>query len=117
MPRKIDAHDTHVKKRLDKIKKLLPKNLERARKYRSSYNWQTVAKHHKHENPLCFDPFGDHKKEGRSEFVEETHHIRGLSTHFHLRSDPNNLASLCHSCHDKISKLERANKNTVFYFK
>lgn len=116
MPRKIEAHDVHVKKRLSKIKEILPKNLERARKYRSSYNWQQVSAQHKRDNPLCFDPFGDHKKNNESPFVQQTHHIRGLATHFHLRSDEDNLASLCIKCHDKIEKMERSRQKTAYLF-
>lgn len=117
MPNKIPAHDKRMKKRIQRIPQILPKNLALARKYRSSYNWQKVAKQNKINNPLCCDPWGNHAKEGTAPFVEETHHIQPLATHYHLRAVESNLASLCHPCHDLIEKRERAGQKTDFYFK
>lgn len=116
MPNKIKSHDSHMKERLNKIPTLLPRNLERARKYRSSYNWQQVAAQHKLDNPLCCDVFGYHAKEGMAPFVEQTHHIQPLATHYHIRALESNLASVCIPCHDRLEKLERSGKRTAYLF-
>lgn len=117
MPNKIEPHDSALKKRIRKIGAVMPAALARARKYRSSGNWQKVSALHKAEFPLCCDPFNDHSKEHRSVPVDQTHHVRGLSTHFHLRAYTVNLRSLCTACHSKVEQLERANKPTQYLFK
>jgi len=99
------------------MSQLLPANLKRARKYRSSGNWQAVRALKLKTDPLCADPFGNHKKEGGDVGAVQVHHIEGLATHFHLRAALINLASICTKCHSKIEIMERQHKNTAYLFK
>lgn len=117
MPRKVAAHDEKLKKRMEAIGTVEPKHLIRARKYRSSSNWQKVRKSHALTEPLCRDPFGTHALEKTSLPMAEVHHIYPLSTHFALRAYGPNLVSLCHKCHDRVEKMERHGKKTQYLFK
>lgn len=99
------------------MSEVLPANLKRARKFRSSGLWQKVRNSYIRNNPLCADVFGIHTKEGGPVGATEVHHIKPLSTHFFLKAYPNNLASLCHKCHDLIEKMERQHKQTTYLFK
>lgn len=117
MPNKIESHDSDVRQRLNKIGAVLPANLAKAKKYRSSGNWQKVVSMQKKEFPLCCDPFKDHKKDGRMIPMDQVHHIRELAKFFHLRAYKKNLRSICTGCHSKISVLERQNRPTYHFFK
>ncbi len=116
-PRKIESHDKQLKERLNKIGAVMPATLARARKYRSSSNWQTVRALKLADTPLCQDPFKDHSDIGTSVPGTQVHHIRGLATHFSLRAYEPNLASICTSCHSKIESMERQNKPTHYLFR
>ena len=59
-------------------------------------DWQKIRARYVRQHPLCEQCL----KNGRISFVAEVHHILPLSqggTH-----DPDNLLSLCRSCHTKI---------------
>lgn len=117
MPSKIESFDSDYRKRLMKIGEVLPLHLARARKYRSSSNWQNVVKIQKRDFPLCCDCFGDHKKEGGPVVMAQVHHVRELGKYFHLRAYKQNLRSICTSCHARVSQMERAGKPTYYLFK
>lgn len=118
MPNKIPAHDSKVRLRMAKIGAVLPADLARARKYRSSSNWQKVVKGQKREFPMCCDPFKDHKNDnGGAVPMDDVHHVRELAKFFHLRAFGPNLRSICRKCHNKVSQLERQNKPTLWLFK
>lgn len=102
---------------MSRIGAIIPLHLARARKYRSSGNWQKCVALQKSEFPLCCDPHGDHLKEGITVPMAQVHHVLGLATHFHLRAYPKNLRSLCVKCHHKIEMMERSGRNTAFLFK
>lgn len=117
MPNKVRSFDEARKKRLNKMSRVMPANLKRARKYRSSGNWQTVRAMHMRNEPLCYDPFGYHKKEGGDMLADQVHHIQGLATHYHLRALESNLASICTRCHSVIEQMERHHKSTTHLFR
>lgn len=77
--------------------KLYDKN--RPNSYQRGYDssWKVVRKYHLENNPLCNDCL----KEGRYVGGNEIHHIKKLAEFPHLRDDPNNLMTLCKSCHSK----------------
>jgi len=116
MARKIEAHDSGVKRRMSKLGAILSPKLLKARKYRSSTNWKKVRKVFITDNPMCEDVFKDHRDKGTTKFSQEVHHIRQVATHYHLRNYYPNLAALCTKCHSKVSVLERQNKPTVYLF-
>lgn len=58
-------------------------------------SWRVVRQYHLENNPLCFDCL----KQGRYIPGQDIHHIKKLAEFPHLRDDPNNLMTLCHSCH------------------
>lgn len=117
IPKKVRSHDRKRKERLKKMSVVLPANLQRARKYRSSGNWQKVRAQKLRNDPLCADPFGTHQKEGGDVGASQVHHILGLATHYHLRALLSNLASICTRCHSKIEIMERQHKQTAYLFK
>lgn len=117
IPKKIKAFDEGRRERMKAIKVVLPAALQRARKYRSSGNWQKVREIKLKIDPLCFDPFGYHKKEGGDVGAAQVHHIKGLATHYHMRAFRANLASICTRCHAVVEKMERQNKQTSYLFK
>jgi len=112
MPNQLPSFDRKKQDKLNKFKKILPKSLEMARKFRSSYLWQKVRIVHLTDNPLCFDPFGDHDDENRVVPATQVHHIKGVAEYYALRIHRNNLASICTTCHDKVEKMERSGKFT-----
>ncbi len=116
MPNSLPSHDRKKSKKLKQFKSCSPKNLELARKFRSSGLWQHIRLIHLTDNPLCFDPFGDHADDGRVVPAVQVHHIRGLATHYHLRITRSNLASICTGCHSKIEQMERADQDTHTFF-
>lgn len=117
MPNKVKAHDEARKKRLNKISRVMPANLQRARKYRSSGNWQKVRGMKLREDPLCCDPWAWHKEEGGDVLASQVHHVKELSKFFDIRAYGPNLRSICVRCHDAVSKIERQNKDTTWLFK
>lgn len=117
MPKKIDSFDKDYRKRVAKSGEVLPANLARNRKFRSSGQWQNLSKQFLRDNPICEDPLKFHKNEGSGAYASETHHIKPLITHFHLRAYKKNFSGLCHRCHDAIEKMERGGKRTWHLFK
>jgi 5-methylcytosine-specific restriction protein A len=60
-------------------------------------SWRKVRNYHLLGKPLCEDCL----KENRYESATDVHHKIKLADRPDLRDDPNNLMSLCHSCHSK----------------
>jgi len=56
--------------------------------------------------PLCADPYGDHKREGRAELATEVDHVIGRRKRPDLAWDPGNLQGLCKSCHSRKTREE-----------
>ena len=67
--------------------------------YKRGYDnaWRVIRIQHLQNHPLCFDCL----KNGRYTPSEEVHHIIKLRDRPDLRDDPNNLMSLCKSCHSR----------------
>jgi 5-methylcytosine-specific restriction endonuclease McrA len=85
---------------------------------RSSVRWQKVRTIHKAIEPLCCDPFGEHRNDPY--LNEESHHIIPLvtcySTFQELAYTLSNLAGLCVPCHARVGALERKGKPTAQLF-
>ena len=79
---------------------------------RSSRRWTECSKRHKHRQPLCLDPFGEH---GPKE-VDEVHHIVPIRENPGLAFDPSNLASLCKKCHEQVESISDKGYTTGFLF-
>jgi len=86
---------------------LLSADHAKARKYRSSYQWQKLSKLILLRNPLCCDPYGTHEEGSDIVAGKEVHHIKAVATHYYLRAHRSNLASICSACHNKVSMSER----------
>lgn len=117
MPKKVQSLHDIQKKRMSKIPQVMNPSQNRARKYRSSSNWQTIRALQLRNEPLCFDPFGRHKSEGGAQPAVQVHHIRGVVSHYDLRAEETNLASICTGCHAKVESMERAGKATHYLFR
>lgn len=117
MPRKIESHDVDVKKRMNKIGAVLPFHLARARRYRSSQNWQDVRKVFLKEFPLCEDVHSIHSDENTAVPAKEVHHIRAVATHYNMRNYKKNLSALCVGCHHIISAMEKKDQPTYYLFR
>lgn len=88
--------------------------LAQAARIRNGSTWRKVRAQHIAQHPLCVDPFKAH-----GEWPEpacDVHHIIGLTADDSLAYTPENLASLCKSCHNRVEALERAGKGTQGLF-
>jgi 5-methylcytosine-specific restriction protein A len=72
-----------------------PENRPNASERGYDNSWRKVRKYHLLHNPLCEDCV----KQGLYIPGQDVHHIKKVSEHPHLRDDPDNLMTLCHSCH------------------
>lgn len=77
----------------------------KARRFRSSATWQTISRRFRARWAYCCDPLNRHPQ--RLEPAAEVHHIVPLVEDYGRRSDPLNLATVCHGCHDQIERTER----------
>jgi 5-methylcytosine-specific restriction endonuclease McrA len=84
-----------------------------AANFRSSKKWQRVRQVKLSMNPICEDPFDEHRRRGLTETARQVHHIVGLikcagdSRAYNLT----NLMSVCHRCHARIeSEVRRSAK-------
>lgn len=117
MPNKIVSVGIDRAKRLSKMGEVVPFKQKRARKFRSSSQWQKVVAIQKQGFPMCCDPFNDHKDAGTAEPMGQVHHVKELVKAWHLRAYLPNLRSICTACHAKVSILERQGKPTEYLFK
>jgi 5-methylcytosine-specific restriction protein A len=86
----------------NKISKLKVKEFRLSSHKRGYDNaWRVVRKHHLTYNPLCKDCLDKNKYTVGT----DVHHIAKLADNPHMRDDPNNLMTLCHSCHSKRTAL------------
>lgn len=61
------------------------------------YQWSKVRKLHLNANPLCVFCLDA----GKVTEATDVDHIKSLADYPELKTDPNNLRSLCHSCHSR----------------
>lgn len=81
--------------KISKLKTKVVENRPNAGERGYDNSWRKVRKHHLLYNPLCVDCL----KNGLYTPGNEVHHIHKLADYPHLRDDPNNLMTLCKSCH------------------
>lgn len=67
-------------------------------------NWQRLRRRHLAQEPLCVDPFGIHGDWPAP--ATDVHHILPLAAGG--ANDADNLQSLCHSCHSRITARDGA---------
>ena len=85
---------THPKtNKISKLKQSENRPSSNIRGYDSS--WRVVRKYHLDNNPLCHDCL----TMKRYTPGQDIHHKIKLKDRPDLRDDPNNLMTLCHSCH------------------
>ena len=85
--------------------------------FRSSQAWQRLRRYIKRRQPLCFDPFGHHRAEGRSEPTGPVHHIESVESAPEKKRDPANCVGLCTGCHARVEAMERRGDATQGLFK
>ena len=88
--------------------------LQRAAVIRGSSTWKRIRTSFTACNPVCCDPFGDHKY--GPEPMQDVHHVLPLATHPNLAFDQSNLRPLCRPCHNRIEAMERLGNPTQSYF-
>lgn len=80
---------------------------DRSGDVRVTARWKRLRAWMLANHPLCSDPFGSHEREGRAVAAEQVHHIRPVATHPDEAMDVANLATICQSCHSRVSAMER----------
>ena len=78
-----------------------------AKKIRSTARWQRLRGLLMSRHPLCADPFGRHREEGRIEPATEVHHIEPIWRRPEMAYCPQNLQPLCRRCHTRLEPKER----------
>ena len=63
-----------------------------------SAQWQKARSAYRNRHPLCERC----EREGRVKIADMVHHIKPTDTHPELKTDWNNLESLCRDCHEQI---------------
>lgn len=87
-----------------------------ARRIRNSARWQEFRDWFKRRHPLCADPFGTHRKDGRVVPGVHVHHIAPLSRRPELAFVESNCAALCAACHNKVEGMIRAGESVGAMF-
>ncbi len=86
---------------------------EKARRFRSSKEWQNARRRHLSQHPLCVDPLAQH---ALPVTADEVHHIEPVAKRYDLRTAAGNLASLCEMCHLMIEAKMRNGQGTRHLF-
>lgn len=81
--------------------------LARSAAIRSSPRWKSVSKLKLGMNPLCEDPFSEHKRRNMTESAKQVHHIEGLATAPEKAFELENLMSVCTRCHARLEAQAR----------
>lgn len=84
-------------------------------KFRRLSDWTKISRLKREMDPLCCDPFGEHKPWPKP--AVHAHHIMPVATHPELARSVENLASLCTRCHARVEAMERAGKATAYLFR
>ena len=85
-----------------------------AQKIRNNRLWQKVRFNYRTANPVCCDPFAEHKF--GPEPMIDVHHVLPLGTYPHLAYDETNLRPLCRECHNRVEHMERQGEATQALF-
>jgi 5-methylcytosine-specific restriction endonuclease McrA len=110
MPHKKKMHRVSLPGKLDANKTQI------ARQLRAKNRWARKSRTHRKNNPLCCDPFGNHKEEQRVVVVKDVHHVVPVAKDPTLAFVSSNLRSLCRKCHNQITAMEKAGKPTEHLF-
>ncbi len=113
MPTKIRTFQPHPQEmsrhaRYDQKRRADPL-LARVATFRSSSAWQCVRMKKRKANPICEDPYGDHRRDGSLANTESVHHVISLRDRLDLGLVWGNLRGLCWSCHNKVDDLYDVN--------
>ena len=68
--------------------------------------WRNLSIRYRRMNPLCVDPYGTHKAEGRIVPAQHVDHIVSRARAPHLAFDWENLQGLCIPCHNRKTREE-----------
>lgn len=101
------AHAKSADKEYDNTRRKFDPRLAEAKRIRSSSNWQKVRENKLSAEPLCYDPFGEHKQFNICVPAETVHHKYGLDFYPELAYVESNLCSLCNHCHARIEQMTR----------
>lgn len=88
--------------------------LRLAARIRSSSQWQQVRRNFRIANPICCDPFAEHRY--GPEPTEDIHHVVGLAADPTQAHDEANLRPLCRACHNRVEQMERSGESTQHLF-
>lgn len=113
MPQKFETHrrpkctvgEVSTRHKTYDLKRYADETLGPVARLRSSYAWQKCRRNHGAKHPLCCDPFQHHRREGRHEPKQHTHHVVALRETLALGLVFMNLRSLCTRCHDEVEDL------------
>lgn len=72
----------------------------------SSRPWRELRRMVLADSPLCADPFGIHRKQGRYELAGEVDHVIPRDQRPELSFDQANLQPLCKGCHSRKTRKE-----------
>lgn len=100
----------HSQERYEKDVRRQDPALLRAKKMRSSMQWQKVREIRLNRNPVCQDPFGIHARERRPVAATEVDHIVSIFDAPSRAYDLSNTQSLCKSCHARKTGQERSER-------
>lgn len=78
-----------------------------AQTIRATNRWKKLSAFKRKRSPLCEDPFGYHKEDGRPTPVKDVHHIVPIEEEPSLAYSWSNLMSVCRDCHAKLDKGEK----------
>ena len=76
--------------------------LREAQRFRSSARWQRFRDWFKRVHPLCVDPFGYHREDGKAQAAEHVHHIVPLVESIEDACDEANCMAVCAACHARL---------------
>ena len=71
-----------------------------------STRWRSFRKMFLHRYPVCCDPFGYHKEDGRMTAAAQVHHLKPRKQFPGLALSEQNCRGLCDRCHTMITRLE-----------
>ena len=118
MPKKLPVHKSKATtNRMNKYMANLNSSKSEVRRFRSSGAWTKFREMFRKDNPLCYDPFGDHESDGRVVPSQEVHHIVSVANGYMSALDADNCAALCSRCHQKIERMNRIGSDTKDLFK
>ena len=111
-PELVDAGHTYCEEHREKESRQRNKRYDKERspaskKFYGGSRWRKVRNRYIKKNPLC-----EHCKEaGRTKLAHMVDHIIPIKINWEKRYDPDNLQSLCNSCHAKKTQEDKEKYN------